>query len=504
MLARLSHPNIVAVFDFGTAGPFIFLVMEYVDGVNLRQAMRTGGVKPAEALALARDMCSALQFAHEEGILHRDIKPENVLINSKGRVKIADFGIAKLLGPAASQDVTLTIQGSILGSPHYMAPEQIESPGDIDQRADIYSLGVVLYEMLTGELPIGRFALPSEKASMDARIDRIVLRTLEKQREARFQSAAEVETEVQALGQPLLAGDASPGLVPKREKRSARSALAAAIVTATSLMLVLAAVLMEGNFGRSNETERLALTSVLASGACLGFLGTIFGARAAALIRRSGQQASGLRSALFAAAGWPILLAGVLVTIFLSESSWVAATDTGPVTIDWHKGAPELVLPVTVSPHLRVRLQLRYWDGHGREEIAELGELVPTGSKGIPALRAVSRLGAPQALLSFGTSKAADGESDGRFAITGLINANGQSGSLKGSFHWEDLWEGELLPAKSLRETLERPFGPNDFTWNIPKIRRLHVSQAGVSERQLALQRDQMGALIIVTVATER
>jgi serine/threonine protein kinase len=202
VLARLSHPNIVAVFDFGTAGPYCYLLMEYVDGVNLRQAMRTGGFTPAEALTLIQDVCAALQFAHEEGILHRDIKPENILIDAKGRVKIADFGIAKLVGGGAAADVTLTLQGSILGSPHYMAPEQIETPGDVDQRADIYSLGVVLYEMLTGELPIGRFALPSEKAAMDARIDDIVLRTLAKERELRYQTVDELKTGFEGIGNP--------------------------------------------------------------------------------------------------------------------------------------------------------------------------------------------------------------------------------------------------------------------------------------------------------------
>ena len=200
VLARLSHPNIVGIHDFGTAGPYCYLTMELVDGVNLRQAMQAGRFTPTEALAMVQHLCSALKFAHEEGILHRDIKPENILIDSKGRVKIADFGIAKLVGEDRQHDFTLTLQGSVLGSPHYMAPEQIETPGDVDQRADIYSLGVVLYEMLTGGLPIGRFALPSEKAAMDARIDHIVMRTLEKEREARYQSAGEVGTEVEALG----------------------------------------------------------------------------------------------------------------------------------------------------------------------------------------------------------------------------------------------------------------------------------------------------------------
>lgn len=199
LLARLSHPNIVAIYDSGTAGPYAFLMMEYVDGVNLRQAMRTGGFTPAEALGLVQEICAALKFAHEEGILHRDIKPENVLLDSRGQVKIADFGIAKLVGQDTPDELTLTRKGAALGSPHYMAPEQFETPGDVDQRADIYSLGVVLYEMLTGELPLGRFSPPSAKASMDARIDEIVLRTLAKEREARFQTAGEVRTEVEAV-----------------------------------------------------------------------------------------------------------------------------------------------------------------------------------------------------------------------------------------------------------------------------------------------------------------
>jgi tRNA A-37 threonylcarbamoyl transferase component Bud32 len=197
VLARLSHPNIVAVHDFGEAGPFFYLLMEYVDGVNLRQAMRAGRFTPAQALALVPKICDALQYAHEEGVLHRDIKPENLLLDTRGRVKIADFGIAKLLGE--TQDITLTARGSAIGTPHYMAPEQLERPQEVDQRADVYSLGVVFYEMLTGELPIGRFAPPSEKAQIDPRLDQVVLRSLEKERERRFQSAGDVKTHVEQI-----------------------------------------------------------------------------------------------------------------------------------------------------------------------------------------------------------------------------------------------------------------------------------------------------------------
>ncbi|HXG46310.1 MAG TPA: serine/threonine-protein kinase [Methylomirabilota bacterium] len=199
VLAKLNHPNIVSVFDFGQTGGFYYLLMEYVDGVNLRQAMRAGRFSPAEALSIVPKVCEALQYAHEQGILHRDIKPENILLDAKGRVKIADFGIAKLVGEDQPH-ITLTNTGAALGTPHYMAPEQLEKPSTVDHRADIYSLGVVFYEMLTGELPIGRFAPPSSKTPVGTSVDEVVFRTLEKDRERRFQSAGEMKTQVEHLG----------------------------------------------------------------------------------------------------------------------------------------------------------------------------------------------------------------------------------------------------------------------------------------------------------------
>ena len=220
-LARLNHPNIVTVHDFGRRAGFYYLLMEFMDGVNLRQAMRAGGFTPEQALGLVPKICEALQFAHEEGVLHRDIKPENILLDGRGRVKIADFGIAKLLGEAES-DPSLTVSGAALGTPAYMAPEQIENPSQVDHRADIYSLGVVFYEMLTGELPLGRFAPPSEKGTVDPRVDEIVMRALAKERELRQQSATQVRTEVEGVTQsapargkveptPSAVGDHGPG-----------------------------------------------------------------------------------------------------------------------------------------------------------------------------------------------------------------------------------------------------------------------------------------------------
>jgi serine/threonine protein kinase len=197
-MARLNHQNIINVYDYGQAGPVCFLVMEFVEGINLRRAMQNGELTAEQALAIVPQVCEALQFAHDEGIVHRDIKPENILLDRKGRVKIADFGLAKLVQEDSPQ-WTLTGSRQVLGTVNYMAPEQIERPGAVDHRADIYSLGVVLYELLTGELPLGRFPLPSERSRATAALDEVVLRSLEKEPQRRYQQASEVRSAVELV-----------------------------------------------------------------------------------------------------------------------------------------------------------------------------------------------------------------------------------------------------------------------------------------------------------------
>jgi len=207
-LAKLNHPGIVTLFEFGQAGALYFFLMEFVDGVNLRQLLASSRISSREALAIVPQICDALQFAHDQGIVHRDIKPENILLDRRGRVKLADFGLAKLVGaanesPSGTGPIgshhTLTEAGKMMGTPNYMAPEQMEHPGEVDNRADIYALGVVFYQMLTGELPGKPLEPPSRKVLMDVRLDEVVLRALEKKPELRYQQASEFKTRVETI-----------------------------------------------------------------------------------------------------------------------------------------------------------------------------------------------------------------------------------------------------------------------------------------------------------------
>jgi serine/threonine protein kinase len=197
-LAQLSHDNIVTVHDAGKSGPYYWLVMEYVDGANLRELLQRGRLLPAQALPMVTQICSALEYAHQQGIVHRDIKPENILIGVDGRLKVADFGLAKMLANDRIEP-KLTQSFLQLGTPHYMAPEQLETPKDVDHRADIYSLGVVLYELLTGELPLGKFELPSRVVDVDPRFDGVVSKAMQKLPSRRYQAISDVQRAVQGI-----------------------------------------------------------------------------------------------------------------------------------------------------------------------------------------------------------------------------------------------------------------------------------------------------------------
>jgi len=196
-MAALSHPGIVHIFDFGKEADLCFLVMEYVDGLSLRHLMKDRLLAPEQALKVVPMICEALDFAHSKGVIHRDIKPENILLDKEGRVRIADFGLARMVsGPPGAP--TATLSQVVMGTPGYMAPEQYQGM-NVDHRADIYSLGAVFYEMLTGQVPIGRFDLPSSRVQIDVRLDEIVLKALATEPARRYQRASEVKTALETV-----------------------------------------------------------------------------------------------------------------------------------------------------------------------------------------------------------------------------------------------------------------------------------------------------------------
>ena len=235
-MAQLNHPGIVTLYEFGDVGELRFFLMEFVDGVNLRQLLENGRISSREALSIVPQICDALQFAHDQGIVHRDIKPENILLDRRGRVKVADFGLALLadkglepspgagLGLLAGA-VALTETGKVVGTPRYMAPEQVERPGEVDHRADIYALGVVFYQMLTGDLPGKRIEPPSKKVQMDVRLDEVVLRALEQKPERRYQQVSELKTSVEAIASPSERDTKSAGLGAGRSLQFGRPLL---------------------------------------------------------------------------------------------------------------------------------------------------------------------------------------------------------------------------------------------------------------------------------------
>ncbi len=235
-LAKLTHPHIVSVYDAGQSGNYLYIVMEYVDGATLRALIKEGKLSPAESMNMVRQICDGMQYAHDRGVIHRDIKPENVLIDLQGQIKITDFGLAKLNQQSSAAYFPLTETSVRMGTAHYMSPEQYINTAAVDHRADIYSLGVMFYEMLTGELPTLEFKPPSHKIDVDPRVDQVVERSIKAFPAERYQQAAEVRNDVERIA-----------ATPRRSMRF--------IVTALGLVLagVLSAVIWNWQQGGSHS-----------------------------------------------------------------------------------------------------------------------------------------------------------------------------------------------------------------------------------------------------------
>lgn len=196
-LAALNHPNITTIIDRGHVDETYYFIMEYVGGPSLRQKINAG-LDLRDVVGIAGDLCRAVGHAHRHSVIHRDLKPENVLFSEAGVLKVADFGLANIIGPDRRWELTRTKVS--MGTVNYMAPEQRRDAKHVDQRADIYSLGVMIYEMLVGDLPLGRFDPPAKRRrDIDQRIDRLVLKMLDPQPDRRPQEAELVAATLNAV-----------------------------------------------------------------------------------------------------------------------------------------------------------------------------------------------------------------------------------------------------------------------------------------------------------------
>ncbi len=201
-LANLSHPNIITIIDKGDVDGQPYFAMEFIKGVSLRTVIERGPLAGKDFISYMMQICRGLSHAHRANVVHRDLKPENILIDGYGNVKLADFGLAALVDPELGSD-NMTKSRVAMGTFNYMAPEQRQNAKTVDARADIYSLGVVMYEMLTKQLPVGAYRPPSEMHSTaDDRFDHIVTRCLAANPELRYATVDEVMAALQEAAEP--------------------------------------------------------------------------------------------------------------------------------------------------------------------------------------------------------------------------------------------------------------------------------------------------------------
>jgi len=259
--SAFNHPNIATIYEIGDTGEHTYIVMEFVDGRSLRDLIKSSEVNPEKVIEITLQICDALAEAHSRGIIHRDIKPENILLTERGRVKLVDFGLAKLVsselrtgGTTAAE--SLTDSGTVMGTLSYMSPEQLRGE-PLDERTDIFSFGIVLHEMITGYLPFPgansfevaasilkdpALEIGTVPPPLPHNIKNVVARLLEKQRRDRYASFAEVKTAIELLTREPVgtaAGDLQSTVpLPVAPRRHGSASLAAAIRSSAKALAV--------------------------------------------------------------------------------------------------------------------------------------------------------------------------------------------------------------------------------------------------------------------------
>lgn len=198
-MARLNHPNIIGIYEFLETESTLYLVMEFVEGDIFERLINTRSFDLGEILAIISQVCAALHHAHENGVIHRDLRPGNTMLDQSGLVKVGDFGLARLMGEELFRR-RMTETNLAMGTMDYVAPEQLEEGHPVDHRADIYSLGMMIYKLLTRVLPRGSFVVPSKLVpNLDPRVDDLVIRCLQRNPANRYQQVTELWSEVNLI-----------------------------------------------------------------------------------------------------------------------------------------------------------------------------------------------------------------------------------------------------------------------------------------------------------------
>ena len=257
-MARLNHPNLIGVYDFGEVAGMLYIIMEYVPGQSLYHSAHGIAIDPSEVNRLVSGICHGLAHAHENGIIHRDIKPSNILLDLNANPKIGDFGLAR---PAERQ---IQAGEEIFGTPHYTAPEVVAAPSAVDHRADIFSVGVLLHELLTGRLPADDQRTASAISMCDPRFDAIIRRATDLMPDRRYGSALEIAADLHHIatsaGPKVLrtaAAGGQPQASPRKGKTaaSARKTSTAPVVVIILIIAAIAAVALKRHSDRAKAPE---------------------------------------------------------------------------------------------------------------------------------------------------------------------------------------------------------------------------------------------------------